>query len=104
MAGPRLIWRDQGRHFMGQQIRQFLGVVTRPKDPATWLQGQPGFEVPCIDWVESERIDQLNHRSNCRAVIAGGRHANAAERAVWTPALLEFEIAEVVEALHHPRG
>jgi hypothetical protein len=40
---------------------------------ATWLKGQPGFEVPGIDGVESKGIDELEHRSHCGAVIARGR-------------------------------
>jgi len=78
--------------------------VTRSKDRATWLHCLPRFEVPGIDCVETEGIDQLKHLFNRRAVIAGGRHAKATRRAVRTPALLELEIAEVIEALHHPRG
>src|ERR1700681_879104 len=67
--------------FARKEVRQFLGAVTRSEDRATRLQGQPGFEVPGIDRVESESVDQLKHRSNRRAVIARGRHCNAARRA-----------------------
>src|SRR5258708_31554476 len=98
-----LVRRQEGG-LTGKQVRQFLGAVTRSEDRATRLQCHPGFEVPGIGGVESEGIDQLEHRSNRRVVIAGSRHGNASRRAVRAPALLELEVTEVVEALHHSRG
>src|SRR5260370_37827034 len=104
LRGRRLGRRHQGRRLTRKEVRQFVRAVTRSEDRATWLQGQPGFEVPGIDGVESEAIYQLKHHSNRRGVIAGGRHGNAVRRAVWTPALLELEVAELIEALHNLRG
>src|SRR5260370_6047660 len=104
LRGRRLGRRHQGRRLTRKEVRQFVRAVTRSEDRATWLQGQPGFEVPGIDGVESEAIYQLKHHSNRRGVIAGGRHGNAVRRAVWTSAFLELEVAELIEALHNLRG
>src|SRR5437870_1844 len=99
----RLVRRHEGARPTRKEVRQFLGGVTRTEDRATWLQRKSGFEAPGFDGVEAQCIDQLKHRSNSGGIIAGGRHANAAGRALWTPALLELEVAEVVKALYHPR-
>ena len=71
---------------------------------ASRLQSETGLEPPGIDSVEAETIDQLKHCSDCGAVIAGRGHGEAARRSPREPALLELEIAEVIETLHHSGG
>src|SRR5260370_27094236 len=102
-CGP-LVRRQRDDRLMRKKVRQFLGAVTRTEDRATRLQGQPGLEAPGIDGVESEGVDQLKDRTNRGGIVAGGRHANAARRAAWKPALLQLEVTAVGEALHHTRG
>lgn len=85
-------------------MRQLLGAVSGSKHWAIRLQSQTRLKPPGIDAVEAEPIDQLKYCSDRGAVIAGRRDGDAARRALWTPALLELEIAEVIDALHHSRG
>jgi hypothetical protein len=84
-------------------MRQLLGAVSDSEHWAIRLQSQTRLEPPGIDAVEAEPIDQLKYCSDRGAVIAGCRDGDAARRALWTPALLELEIAEVIEALHNSR-
>ena len=70
---------------------------------SVWLQGEAGAERPGVKGVESEPIDELQDFGKGDGVIAGGSHGEAIRSAPWTTPLFEFEVAEVVEALDHPR-